>query len=123
MKALNLLFLALFTVMLSCNSDSKENLIVIAKYKTQPNKNIDAVNSLKTLIEKVKKEDHFKQIKMYVDPHNNSNIMLYEEWDNESYYNNEHMKTEHFLKFRNELAEFFDGPPEVSFWKFNETYK
>ncbi len=123
MKIVNILFLALFAIMLSCNSDSKENLIVIAKYKTQPNKNIDAVNALKIFIDKVKKEDHFKQIRMYVDPNNNSNIMLYEEWDNEDYYTIEHMKTEHFQKFKDESILFLDGPPEISFWKLNATVK
>lgn len=123
MKIQKLLFLALFSVLLGCNSDSKENLVVYAKYKTIANKNIDAVVALKTFIEKVKKEDHFKQIKMYIDPNDNSNILLYEEWDNETYYKNEHMKTEHFQKFKNESSAFLTGPPEISFWRLSETYK
>lgn len=122
MKKLNLLFLLLFAVVISCNSDSKDNVVVLVKYKTQPNKNIDAIDALKTLISEVKKEDHFQQIRMYVDPQNNSNILLYEEWDNENYYNNEHLKTPHFLKFKELSSAFLVGPPEITFWKLNETY-
>ncbi|CAM3410096.1 putative quinol monooxygenase [Aequorivita lipolytica] len=123
MKTLHLLFFALFTVLLSCNSDSKENLVVFVKYKTQPNKNIDAVVALKTLIGEVEKEEHFKQIKMYIDPNDNSNILLYEEWEDESYYKNEHMKTEHLQKFIGESSTFLAGPPEISFWKLNTVYE
>lgn len=123
MKIRYLLFMALFSVLLSCSSDSKDNLVVYAKYKTLPNKNIDAVVALKAFIEQVKKEDHFKQIKMYIDPNDNSNILLYEEWDNEIYYNNEHMQTEHLQKFENESSSFLAGPPEISLWRLSETYK
>lgn len=122
MKKLNLLFLVLFAITMSCNSDPKDNLVVLVKYKTQPNKNIDAIDALKTLITEVKKEDHFQQIRMYVDPEDNSNILLYEEWDNENYYNNEHLQTNHFLKFKEQSSSFLVGPPEITFWKLNETY-
>ncbi len=124
MKLKNLLFLALFSFLLiSCGSDPKENFIVYTKYKTMPNKNIDAVVAIKELIEGAKKEDNFKQIRMYIDPNDNSNILIYEEWGNEVYYRNEHMKTEHLQKFENESAAFLVGPPEVSYWRLSETFK
>jgi len=95
----------------------------MVKYKTQPNKNVDAIVALETLISKVKKEEHFKKIKMYVDPNDNSNILLYEEWEDENYYKNDHMKTEHLQRFVIESSAFLAGPPDISFWRLNSTYK
>ncbi len=123
MKILKLLSFAVIISLFSCNSDSKDDIAVLVKYKTLPNKNVEAVEALKTLIADVKKEDNFKKIDMYVDPNDNSNILLYEEWESESYYKNEHMKTEQIQKFIRESNAFLAGPPEISFWKFNSTYK
>lgn len=61
--------------------DPTNNLVVIVKYKTQQNKSVDAIIGLKKLIEEVKKEDHFVNLKLHVDQKDNSNILLYEEWD------------------------------------------
>ena len=95
MRIFYFIFLISLTALLSCNkSESKENLMVLVKYKTQQNKNVDAVSALKILMSEVEKEKHFIQIKMYIDPNDNSNILLTEEWDDEAYYNNEHMKFE-----------------------------
>lgn len=124
MKISYLFFLLLFTALLSCNnSKPEENLIVLVKYKTQQNKNVDAIVALKNLISQVEKEEHFVKINIYVDPIDNSNILLAEEWDNETYYKNQHMKTEHLQKFISESAAFLAGPPEISFWKLNSSYK
>jgi len=123
MKLLNLLFFAFCITLLSCNSDSKDNIVVLVKYKTQINKNVDAEVALKELIGKVKKEKHFKKINMYVDPSDNSNILLYEEWDDENYYKTEHMETTHLQKFITDSRTFLAGPPEISFWTLNSSYK
>ena len=79
--------------------DPTNNLVVIVKYKTQQNKSVDAIIGLKKLIEEVKKEDHFVNLKLHVDQKDNSNILLYEEWDDELYYKNQHMKTNHLQEF------------------------
>ena len=124
MRIFYFIFIFSLTALLSCNnSESKENLMVLVKYKTQQNKNVDAVSALKILMSKVEKEKHFIQIKMYIDPIDNSNILLIEEWDDEAYYNNEHMKTEHFQQFTNESHSFLVGSPQMSFWKLNSSYK
>jgi len=78
---------------------------------------IDAIAELTKLIEKVKKEPHFINIKLHVDPKDRSNILLYEEWDDETYYNTAHMKTAHLQKFITDSRNFLSGPPEISFWK------
>lgn len=123
MKTLYFFLFISLTTLLSCHSNSNENVIVLVKYKTQQNKNVDAIVALKSLIAEVEKEDHFVQIKMYVDPDDNSNILLSEEWDNEAYYKDEHMKTTHLQKFITESASFLTGPPETTFWKLNATFK
>ena len=123
MKITYLFYFIIFSVLLGCsNSNPKEHLFVLVKYKTQQNKNVDAIVALKTLISKVEKEDHFVKITVYVDPDNNSNILLSEEWDDEAYYKNQHMKTEHLQKFINESAAFLAGPPEISFWRLNSSF-
>ncbi|HEY0668747.1 MAG TPA: antibiotic biosynthesis monooxygenase family protein, partial [Sphingobacteriaceae bacterium] len=103
MKKLFTIFalIALTTSFIGCKdkSEQPENLVVLVQYKTLPNKSIDAVTGLKNLIEEVKKEDHFIKIKLHVDQTDNSNILLYEEWDDEQYYKNQHMKTAHLKKF------------------------
>ena|SRR5690606_19576968 len=124
-KFLTIQALILTMIFVACQnkSDNPENLVVIVKYKAQPNKIIDAVDRIKLLIEDVKKEEHFVEIKLHIDPKDNSNILLYEVWEDESYYKNQHMKTDHLEKFIVDSQAFLMGPPEISFWKNNMTYK
>ena len=114
----------IFSIFIGCaKNDDGNNLIVIVKYKTLPNKSVDAVTGLKKLIEQVKGEDHFVSLKLHVDQKDNSNILLYEEWDDALYYQNQHMKTKHLKEFIIESQTFLDGPPEISYWKVNSVYK
>lgn len=122
MKILKLILIVFAVTLVSCNNDSKNNVTVLVKYKTQPNKNVDAVVALKALIEQVKKEEHYVKISMYVDPNDNSNILLSEEWDDENYYKTDHMQSDHLQKFIKESPSFLAGPPEISFWKLNSTF-
>ena len=125
MKKLSfILGLMFFSILIGCaKSDDGNNLIVVVKYKTLPNKSVDAVTGLKKLIEQVKGEDHFVSLKLHVDQKDNSNILLYEEWDDALYYQNQHMKTKHLKEFIVESQTFLAGPPEISFWKVNAVYK
>lgn len=114
----------MFSFLASCEKKgSGNNIVVIVKYKAQQNKSLDAITGLKTLIEKVKNEDHFVNLRIHVDQNDNSNILLYEEWDDELYYKNQHMKTEHLLKFIADSQKFLAGPPEITFWKVKAIYK
>ena len=123
-KYILLLFVSLFALgFTSCNKEEGEEIIVLVKYKTLPNKNIDALASMERLIESVEKEDHFVKIKLHVDKNDNSNIMLYEVWNDENYYKNQHMETEHLQKFKAESKEFLAGPPEISYWKEHSVYE
>lgn len=124
-KIIWILALIIGSFFTSCESknDPANNLIVIVKYKTQPNKSVDAVTGLKKLIEEVKKENHFVTIRLHVDQKDNSNILLYEEWNDELYYKNQHMKTDHLKEFIVESQAFLAGPPEITFWKVNAVYK
>ena len=107
-----------------CQEQSKTNgVVVLVKYKTQPSKSSEALVELKKLIEKVKQEQHFVTIKLHVDQVDDSNILLYEKWADESYYKNQHMKTEHLQQFINKSREFLAGPPEISFWKLDSEYE
>lgn len=123
-KHILILGLIIISSFIGCDKNEEaDNLIVIVKYKTQPNKSVDALMGLKKLIEKVKKEDHFVNIKLHIDQKDNSNILLYEEWNDELYYRNQHMKTDHLKEFIVESQEYLAGPPEISFWKVNAVYK
>lgn len=100
----------------------KNNITVLVKYKTQPDKQKDALSALNALILEVKKELHFVNIKLLVDPADKTNILLYEEWSDEAYYKGEHMNTEHLQKFIGDSRNFLAGPPEITFWELNSNY-
>ena len=122
-------FVLLSTLIFSCkeqnvlieNSDY-DNLYVIVKYKSQPEKQNEALSALNSLILEVKKEPNFVNIKVLVDPEDKTNIMLFEEWSDEAYYKGEHMKTAHLQQFIGDSRNFLAGPPDISFWKLNSNY-
>lgn len=123
-KLFFILGLMIFSIFTGCaKKDDGNNLIVVVKYKTLPNKSVDAVTGLKKLIEQVKGEDHFVSLKLHIDQEDNSNILLYEEWNDALYYQNQHMKTKHLQEFIVESQTFLAGSPEISFWKVNSVYK
>lgn len=117
-------------VFIGCNSknqqsniNSKENIVVIVKYKAQPTKENDAITELTKLLEKVKQEPHFINVKLHIDPKDKTNILLYEVWDDEFYFNTEHMKTDHLQKFIADSKNFLLGPPEISFWNEKNDFR
>ena len=122
-------FVLLSTLIFSCkeqnvlieNSDYN-NLYVMVKYKSQPEKQNEALLALSSLILEVKKEPNFVNIKVLVDPEDKTNIMLFEEWSDEAYYKGEHMKTPHLQQFIGDSRNFLAGPPDISFWKLNSNY-
>ena len=122
-------FVLLSTLIFSCkeqnvlieNSDYN-NLYVMFKYKSQPEKQNEALSALSSLILEVKKEPNFVNIKVLVDPEDKTNIMLFEEWSDEAYYKGEHMNTPHLQKFIGDSRNFLAGPPDISFWKLNSNY-
>lgn len=63
---------------------------MLVKYKSQPEKEAEALSALNTLLQQVKKEPNFVNIKVLVDPADKTNILLYEEWSDESYYKGDH---------------------------------
>jgi quinol monooxygenase YgiN len=103
------------------NSDYN-NLYVMVKYKSQSEKQNEALSALNSLILEVKKEPNFVNIKVLVDPEDKTNIMLFEEWSDEVYYKGEHMKTPHLQNFIGDSRNFLVGPPDISFWKLNSNY-
>lgn len=118
-----LAFLAWFSPKNSGNAIDNNNTIVLVKYKSQSSKENETVSALNELITHVQKEPHFVNIKLHVDPKDPSNILLYEEWNDESYFNTKHMATQHLQKFIEDSKNFLAGPPEISFWKIEKEYK
>ena len=125
-----LLFFFVLTILLPVNAQQKSesvekennNLTVLVKYKSQPEKQEEVLAALNALILEVKKEPNFSNIKMLVDQADKTNILLYEEWSDEAYYKGDHMNTKHLQKFINDSRNFLAGPPEISFWKLNSNY-
>ena len=103
--------------------DLKEHVVVLLKFKTQPEMLTNALSEFNNLLEKVKKEPNFISIKLHVDPNDSTNILLYEEWEDKAYYNNEHMNTAHIKEFMANSTNFLTGPPEISFWEVKTIYK
>lgn len=123
---LNVILLFLFCIV-SCAEKSEpiaseNNLIVLVEYNIQPTKSNDAIAGLTELIENVSNEPHFVSIKLHTDLENISKILLYEVWNDETYYNTTHMKTEHLQKFMVESRAFLAGPPNISQWKIEKEF-
>jgi quinol monooxygenase YgiN len=95
---------------------SETVLVVLVKYKAQPGKAAHAIAALKSLIQKVAQEPHYISIKLVVDPSDETNILLCEEWSSEAYYKTDHMNTAHLQQFMGEARAFLAGPPDISFW-------
>lgn len=104
------------------NEAEAGDLYVLVKYKTTEEKFDEAVSGLNALILEVKKEPHFVNIKMLIDPADRTNILLYEQWDSEDYYKGDHMATAHLQKFMIDARNFIAGPPDISFWKLKNNY-
>lgn len=127
---LKLIFLLYTITLIACNTSDQQSgnsetipSIVVLKFKTQPDKGAETVSELINLIENVKKEPHFVSIKLHVDPNDETNIMMYEEWDDISYYKTEHMNTDHLKEFQSNSVNFLAGPPEISFWNVKRVFK
>jgi quinol monooxygenase YgiN len=124
------LLTVLTALLLSCqnkqqgtlNPENSQNIIVLVKYKAQPSKSEDAIAGLTKLIEAVKNEPNFVNITLHTDPKDSSNILLYEEWSDESYYNGDHMNTNHLQSFMEESRTFLAGPPGISQWKIEREF-
>ena len=99
------------------------NAIVLIAFKALPNKGAQTVSELTKLLEQVKEEPHFVSIKMHVDPTDDTNILLYEEWDDLSYYQSDHMETDHIKAFQASSTSFLTGPPEISFWHVERVFE
>jgi quinol monooxygenase YgiN len=104
-------------------TDSNENTIVLLKFKAQPEKGAQTVSELNSLIENVQKEPNFVSIKMHIDPNDDTNILLYEEWEDANYYNGEHMNTDHIKAFMENSRNFLTGPPDITFWKLEKVFQ
>ncbi len=100
-----------------------KNTIVMLKFKAQPEKGAQTVTELTQLIENVKEEPNFVSIKMHIDPNDDTNIMLYEEWEDVNYYNGEHMNTDHIKAFMGNSRNFLTGPPDITFWKVEKVFQ
>ena len=102
--------------------NGKSSLFVLLKYKAQPGKHEEALSALNSLIPEVQNEPNFVSIKLFVDPSDQTNILLYEQWSDEAYYKGEHMNTPHLQKFMSDAREFLAGPPDISYWKLHREY-
>lgn len=99
-----------------------KSLIVLVEYNIQPKRYNDALAGLTELIENVKKEPYFLKIKLHSELKDNSKILLYEEWSDDTYYNTAHMQTEHLQKFIEDSRAFLAGPPQISQWQIEKEF-
>ena len=127
---LKLSIVLLICILIGCGQSDKqpdkeklEKHIVLVKFKAQPEKGEVSVTEITKLIENVKHEPHFIEIKLHVDPKDNTNILLYEEWENADYYNTDHMETAHIKEFIKNSENFLAGPPEITQWDVKRVFK
>ena len=105
------------------DTTAKENVIILLKFKAQAEKGDQTIAALEKLFAEVKKEPNYVSIKLHVDPNDNTNILLYEEWEDLGYYNGEHMTTEHLQAFMAASSNFLAGPPDISVWEVKGVFK
>jgi len=120
--------MAIFLVVAATNHSNNrlsenKNMVVLVKYKALENKANAAINGMTSLINSVRKEPHFVQIKILLDPKDSSNIMLYEEWSNAEYYSGAHMQTQHLQNFILSSRSFLAGPPDITMWHSAAEFK
>jgi len=104
------------------NKEPYHNLIVLVRYKVHPSKCKEAIAALEKLITEVKNEPHFVKITLHLDPKDESNILLYEEWTDEAYYNGDHLKTNQLKSFKEDSRDFMAGPPEITQWRIEQEF-
>lgn len=103
--------------------NNQKYLIVLVEYSIQTSKSDVAIARLSELIENVRMEPHFVNIKLHINSKDESKILLYEEWSDATYYNSTHMKTQHLQKFISDSRAFLAGPPNISQWKIEKEFK
>jgi len=124
------LFILMAMLLISCQVNKEKamapeennNLIVLVQYKAQPGRAGEALAGLTRLIDSVKEEPHFVSIRLHQNFTDDSSILLYEEWSDASYYNGDHMTTDHLKSFMIESRAFLAGPPEISQWKAGKNF-
>lgn len=104
------------------NKVISHNLIVLVKYKAQPSKSEEAIERITKLISEVMKEPNFVRITLHLDPKDESKILLYEEWTDETYYNGDHLKTSHLQSFKEDSGNFMASPPEITQWRIEQVF-
>lgn len=105
------------------DTNTAENITIVLKFKTLEDKEEIALMEFKNLLSQVKKEPYFISIKLHIDPSDETNILLYEEWEDEFYYKTDHMNTPHLKEFMAKSKDFLTGPPEITFWKVKDVYQ
>lgn len=121
--------MVIFLPLLSCSEENRtpgvanKNTIVLVKYKTQPHKAEETLEHLTALIKKVRQEPHFVDIKLHIDPIDSTNILLYEEWEDQDYYKDQHRKTPYQRDFMKISRNFLAAPPDISYWQMHRDFK
>ncbi len=117
-----ILFLAIAFALAGCSEENKsstqksDSAFIVLKFKAQPGKSDQAISAMLSMLEEVKKEPHYVDIHIHVDPDDRSNILFYEEWEDLDYYKGDHMNTGHLQAFMASSREFLVGPPEITYW-------
>lgn len=90
---------------------------VIIRYRTLPDRHEDAIRELRSLIATVvAKEPDCKGIKLLQEASDPTSLLLDELWTSREAYLGPHLQTPHLLAFKAKAAQWFAGPPEISFW-------
>ncbi|HEX6850129.1 MAG TPA: antibiotic biosynthesis monooxygenase [Candidatus Polarisedimenticolaceae bacterium] len=90
---------------------------VIIRYRTLPDRHEEAIRELSALVATVvAKESDCKGIRILQDASDPTMLLLDELWTSREAYLGPHLQTPHLLAFKAKAAQWFAGPPEISFW-------
>ena len=90
---------------------------VIIRYRTLPDRHDEAIRELHALVATVVRlEPDCRGIKILQDSSDPTMLLLDELWTSREAYLGPHLQTPHLLAFKARAAQWFAGPPEISFW-------
>jgi quinol monooxygenase YgiN len=97
---------------------SKDSVMVLIHYRTQPGREEVGVRELASLIATVTAEESAcAGITMFQDVDDPARILLYERWTSRAAYTGPHMQTAHIQAFIKKAPSFMEGPPGITFWQ------
>ena len=96
---------------------ANDDVLVKIRYRARPGHEDEASRELAALIATVLAEEpDCHGITLLGEQDDAASLLLVEWWSSREAYSGPHLQTPHLNAFRARAADFFAGPPEITFW-------